>query len=102
MVVADLDGGNGAQKLWTVAVGGGCGTTAAAVRAAMGHSNCGRWQRTAALEWDATGCTNSERLLLWTTTVAVPAETAHGNCERWQRTAAVEWKNNRCIDSNTT
>ncbi len=83
--------GNGAQQLWTVAVDGGCGTTAVAVVAAMAHSNCGRWQWAAAVEWDATGCTDGERLLLWTTAAAVLAETAHSNCERWQLTAAVEW-----------
>ena len=52
---------------------GGCGTTAAALAAAMAHSNCGRWQLTAAVEWDAAGRTNGERLLLWTMAAAVPA-----------------------------
>ncbi len=37
------------------------------------HSNCERWQLTAAVEWDAAGRTNGERLLLWTTAAAVPA-----------------------------
>ena len=41
--------------------------------AATAHSNCGRRQLTAAVEWDAAGRTNGERLLLWTT---VAAETA--------------------------
>ncbi len=94
---ADLDdgssggGGNGAQQLWMVAVNGGCGTTAVAVAVATAHSNCGWWQRTPAVGWDAAGRTNSERLLLWTTAAAVPAETAHSNCERLQLMAAVEW-----------
>ncbi len=72
-------------------VDGSCGTTAAAVAAATEYSNCGRWQWTAAVEWDARGCTNGERLLLWTTAAAVPAKTAHSNCERWQLKAVVEW-----------
>ncbi len=64
---------------------------AAAVVVARGHSNCGQWQQTAAVEWDAAGRTDGERFLLWTTAAAVPAETAHSNCERWQLMAAVEW-----------
>ncbi len=72
-------------------VDGSCETTAAAVAAATAHSNCGRWQWTAAVEWDARGCTNGERLLLWTTAAAVPAETVHSNCERWQLKAVMEW-----------
>ncbi len=72
-------------------VDGSCGTMAAAVAAATAHSNCGRWQRTAAVEWDAAGRTDGERLLLWTMAAAVPAKTAHSNCERWQLTEAVEW-----------
>jgi hypothetical protein len=97
VAVVDLDdsngggSGNGAQQLWTVAVDSGCGTTSVAVVAATAHSNCGRWQQTAAEEWDATGCPNGEQLLLWATAAAVPAEMAHSNCGRWQRTAAVEW-----------
>jgi hypothetical protein len=43
------------------------------------------------VEWDARGCTNGERLLLWTTASAVPAETVHSNFERWQLKAVVEW-----------
>ena len=43
------------------------------------------------MKWDARGCTNDERLLLWTTAAAVPAETVHSNCGWWQQTAAVEW-----------
>ena len=70
---------------------GGCGTTAAVVAATMAYSNCGQWQQTAAVEWDAAGCIDGERLLLYTTAAAVPAKTAHSNCERWQLTAAVEW-----------
>ena len=70
---------------------GGCGTIAAAVAAVILHSNCGQWQWTATVEWDATGRTNGERLLLWKTAAAVPAETAHSNCEQWQLTAAVGW-----------
>ena len=94
---ADLDdgsgggGGNGTQQLWTVAVDGGCRTSTAVVAAATAHSNCGRWQRMAAVEWDATGHTNGERPLLWTMAAALAAETAHSNCEWWQLTAAVEW-----------
>ena len=94
---ADLDngsgggGGNGTQQLWTVAVDGGCGTMAVAVAAVTAHSNCGRWQQTAAVEWDATGHTNSEQLLLWTTAAAVPAKRAHSNCEWWRLKAVVEW-----------
>jgi hypothetical protein len=72
-------------------VDGGCETTAAVVAAATAHSNCGRWQWTAAVEWDARGCTDSERLLLWATAAAVPAKTAHSNCEWWQLKAVVEW-----------
>ncbi len=93
----DLDNGSGGggssgvQQLWMVAVDGGCGTTAAAVAAAMAHSNCGRWQRMAAVELDATGRTDGDRLLLWMTAAAVPAEMAHSNCKRWQLTVAVEW-----------
>ncbi len=45
-------------------------TTAAAVAAATAYSNYGRWQLTAAVEWDAAGHTNGELLLLWTTVVA--------------------------------
>jgi hypothetical protein len=41
--------------------------------AATTHSNCGWWQWTAAVEWDATGRTDGERLLLWTTAATVPA-----------------------------
>ena len=52
---------------------GGCGTMATALAAATAHSTWGRWQRTAAVELDAAGRTNGERLLLWTT---VAAETA--------------------------
>ena len=83
-------GGNIVQQLWTVAVDGGCGTMAVAVAAATAHSNCGWWQRTTAVEWDATGPTNSERLLLWTGAAVVPVVTAHSNCGLWQRTEAVE------------
>ncbi len=43
------------------------------VAAATAHSNCGRWQLTAAVEWDAAGRTNGEWLLLWTTVVAETA-----------------------------
>ena len=96
---ADLDdgsgncGSNGAQQMWTVAgrVDGGCGTMATALAAATAHSTWGRWQRTAAVELDAAGRTNGERLLLWTTAAAVAAATAHSNCGRRQLTAAVEW-----------
>ncbi len=66
---------------------GGCGTTAAALAAATVHSNCGRWQRTAAVELDAAGRTNVERLLLWMTAAAVAAATVHSNCGRWQLTS---------------
>ncbi len=64
---------------------------ATALAAATAHSNCGRWQRTAAVELDAAGRTDGERLLLWTTAAAVAAATVHSNCGRWQLTAAVEW-----------
>ncbi len=64
---------------------------AAAVAAVTAHSYCGRWQRTAAVEWDAAGHTDGEWLLLWTTAGAVPAKTVHSNCERWQLMTAVEW-----------
>ncbi len=37
------------------------------------HSNCERWQLTAAVEWDAAGHTDGERLLLWMMVAAVPA-----------------------------
>jgi hypothetical protein len=57
----------------------------------MAHSNCGQWQQMAAVERDAAGRTDGERLLLWTTAAVVPAKTVHSNCERWQLTAAVEW-----------
>ncbi len=63
---------------------------AAALAAATAHSNCGQWQRTAAVELDAAGHTDGERLLLWTTAAAVAAATTHSNCGRWQLTAAVE------------
>ena len=64
---------------------------ATALAAATAHSTWGRWQRTAAVELDAAGRTNGERLLLWTTAAAVAAATAHSNCGRRQLTAAVEW-----------
>ena len=74
-----------------MAVDKGCGTTAAAVAVATAHSNCGWWQRTVAVEWDATGRFDSEQFLLWMMAAAVLGETAHSNCGRWQRVAAVEW-----------
>ncbi len=77
---------------------GGCGTTAVVVAAATAHSNRGRWQWTAAVEWDARGCTGGERLLLWTTAAAVPAKTAHSNCEPWQLKAVVEWDAAGCTN----
>ena len=70
---------------------GGCGTTAVAMVAATTHSNFGQWQWTAAVEWNARGRTNGERLLLWTTAAAVSAKTAHSNCEWWQLKAVLEW-----------
>ena len=51
-----------------------------------------------AVEWDTRGCTDGERLLLWTTAAAVPAETLHSNCERWQLKAVVEWDAARHTD----
>ncbi len=69
---------------------GGCGTTVAAVAVATAHSNCGRWQRTAAVELDVAGRKDGERLLLWTTAAAVATVAAHSNCGQWQQTAAVE------------
>ncbi len=64
---------------------------AVALAAATAHSNCGRRQRTAAVELDAAGRTDGERLLLWTTAAGVVAATAHSNCGWLQLTAAVEW-----------
>ncbi len=75
-----------------------CGTMATALAATTVHSNCGQWQRTAAVELDAAGRTDSEQLLLWTTAAAVAAATAHSNCGRWQLTAAVEWDAAGCIN----
>ncbi len=45
---------------------------AAVVPAETAHSNCEWWQLTAAVEWDAAGRTDGERLPLWTTAAAVP------------------------------
>ena len=70
------------KQIWTMAVVAVAGTA---------HSNCGRWQRTAAVEWDTTRRTDGERLLLWTKTVAVATATAHSNCGQWQQMGAVEW-----------
>ncbi len=64
---------------------------AAVLAVATAHSNCGRWQRMAAVELDAPGRTDGERLLLWMTAAAVAAVTVHSNCGGWQLAAAVEW-----------
>ena len=71
---------------------------AAALAAVTAYSNCGQLQWTAAVELDAAGCTNGERLLLWTTALAVAAATAHSNCGRRQLTAAVEWDAAGCTN----
>ena len=57
---------------------------ATALAAATAHSNCGQWQRTAAVELDVAGRTDGERLLFWMTAAAMAAATAHSNCGGWQ------------------